>query len=384
MAGTRILPRRLLQLFGSRIVHVLLIIAVLGFSTQFLIIYTSDPSFPPYRVRQPRITHRLDSSSIDWSEFKYVQYATSPESLCNAVMIWRDMEHIGSRGQRLMYYPSDWSVDEIDELTDGKHLTPIARLLHTAETEYYVKLRPIEELRLDQKVEERWPEAYTSLLAFNLTEYKRVLVFDSGSLLKRNIDELFLIPSAPVTMPYVYFGPAEGWKLSSSMVLIQPSTQAFVKVSKAVKEAKDDESDVDILNKLYEGKISMLPQRPYSLAAGEFRRQNHRAYLGNSYDSWDPDRVFEEAKFMHFFDEPMPKPWIRAPQMLLNKYMPQCSRSEWFGASDCRDRAMWFKLYSDYEEKRKAVCGAGFELKDQALLFDPDVTLEDESHSDEV
>jgi len=70
---------------------------------------------------------------------------------------------------------------------------------------------------------------------------------------------------------------------------------------------------------------------------------------------------------LHFSDWPVPKPWMRASQEVLNRYMPKCRKSEWFGASNCRDRAVWLKLYVDFAVRRKAVCGVGFELQSQVL-----------------
>jgi hypothetical protein len=42
----------------------------------------------------------VEDSSIDWSKLYYAQYVTSPEYLCNALMVWSEIEEIGSRAQR--------------------------------------------------------------------------------------------------------------------------------------------------------------------------------------------------------------------------------------------------------------------------------------------
>jgi hypothetical protein len=236
--------------------------------------------------------------------------------------------------------------------------------------DYYVKLRPIEVLSQDDAAQATWADSYTKLLAFNLTEFDRVLALDSDSVVLQNLDEIFLLPAAPLAMPYVYWGEPEGWQLSSQMMLIQPSIQGFSNIQTAIGNANKDEYDMDIINKLYGPEVLKIPQRPYDLLTGEFRRKDHWAYLGSSSEAWDPEVVLREAKFMHFSDWPIPKPWIRAPKDLLNKHMPKCSKSGWFGASDCRDRIIWLKLYYDFAMKRKAVCGAGFELQSQELPSD--------------
>ena len=286
--------------------------------------------------------------------------------------------------QRMMLYPSHWDPNEVDEYDEAQGLTPIARLLQQAQKSYYVKLRPVEVLHRNHTDQETWADSYTKLLAFNLTEFDRVLAIDSDSIVKKNLDELFLLPKAPVAMPMVYWGEPEGWAFSSQMMLVTPSATEFSRVETAIKQAKTDEYDMDIINSLYDSRILRIPQRPWNLLSGELRRKNHAAYLGSRTQKWDPDQILGEAKFMHFSDWPIPKPWIRAPKDLLNKHMPSCVQSEWFGASDCRDRTIWLKLYYDFALARKAVCGAGFELQSQELPMDSVYRHGKWFHPDEV
>jgi alpha-N-acetylglucosamine transferase len=284
----------------------------------------------------------------------------------------------------MMLYPSHWDPNEIDDYDEALGLTPIARLLQQAQTSYYVKLRPVEVLHQNNSAQETWADSYTKLLAFNLTEFDRVLAIDSDSVVKQNLDELFLLPEAPLAMPYIYWGEPEGWSFSSQMMLVKPSAEEFAKVETAIKQAKPDEYDMDIMNSLYTSHILRIPHRPFNLLSGEFRRRDHTAYLGSRSSKWDPDAILAEAKFMHFSDWPIPKPWIRAQKDVLNKYMPQCMRSEWFGASDCRDRTLWLKLYYDFAMTRKAVCGKGFELQSQELPEDSIFRHGKWFHPDEV
>jgi hypothetical protein len=154
------------------------------------------------------------------------------------------------------------------------------------------------------------------------------------------------------------------------MLLLTPSTDTFTRIESAIQNAKEDEYDMDILNNLFKNQILKIPQRPYNLLSGKFRRSSHEAYLSSRSEKWDPDTILSEAHFLHFSDWPIPKSWVVAPKELLNKHMPRFRKSEWFGATDCRDRALGLKLYWDFAVKRKEVCGPGFELQSQELPED--------------
>jgi hypothetical protein len=71
------------------------------------------------------------------------------------------------------------------------------------------------------------------------------------------------------------------------------------------------------------------------------------------------------SKFLSFSDSPFLKPWIKAKQEVVNRFMPDCVTGEWFGNSDCRDRRVWIGLYREFEGRREAVRGIGFEVLDQ-------------------
>lgn len=259
-----------------------------------------------------------------------------------------------------MLYPSDWDLEE----KDGNEYTPVARLLQQAKKNYYVKLRPLDALvQNDTAAREMWSGPYTKLLGFNLTEFDRVLAIDPASIVRQNLDELFLYPAAPLAMPYIYFGRVNGWHFSTQLTLMTPSTTSFSRVSEAIKGAPATEYDSAILETLFRGQIIKIPQRPFAFLSGEYRRTSHEHYIGNRWPKkWDPDRMLGEARLLHFADDPLPKPWVKASQDLVNRNMPSCRRSEWFGASDCRDREVWSKLYWDYADMRKAVCGTSFEV----------------------
>lgn len=123
----------------------------------------------------------------------------------------------------------------------------------------------------------------------------------------KTMDELFLLPPAPVAMPLAYWFYPKERVFTSGLMLIQPSTDEFNRLLEEIWDNSSEEYDMEIVNKLYGDDTLIIPHRPYMLLTGEFRAKNHEAYLGNTYESWDADKVLRAAKYLHFSDWPVPK-----------------------------------------------------------------------------
>ena len=140
--------------------------------------------------------------------------------------------------------------------------------------------------------------------------------------------------------------------LASHIMLIQPSEQEFKRVQKAIQNAKLDTYDMEIINKLYGRICAVLPHRTYALLTGEFRTTDHSRYLGDDGQAWDPEAAIREAKFVHFSDHPLPKPWEETSKAQVEKAMPPCEVDDNV-REDCRAREIWLDLYRDFKERRK-------------------------------
>ncbi|KAL8992899.1 MAG: hypothetical protein Q9169_006753 [Polycauliona sp. 2 TL-2023] len=213
-------------------------------------------------------------------------------------MLFERLHRLGSKADRLLLYPSQFELDANE--TDG-------RLLRKARDEYNVKLKPIEVLQRHGG-DATWAESYTKLLAFNQTQYTRVLQLDSDSTLLKTMDELFLLPPVPLAIPRAYWlNHSENVLLNSQLMLLQPSDFEYARISKAMETAGPKEYDMEIVDKLYKESALILPHRPYTMLTTEFRYESHKDYMGNEEELFDPERVFAEVKFLHFSDWPMPK-----------------------------------------------------------------------------
>jgi hypothetical protein len=164
------------------------------------------------------------------------------------------------------------------------------------------------------------------------------------------MDELFLLPPTPVAMPRAYW-LAQPF-LSSQLVLIEPSREEFTRIEEAIDSTTG--FDMEIVNDIYGKDCMVLPHRRYDLLTSEFRSSGgHKSYLGNEYEEWDPEKMLKEAKFLHFSDWPMPKPWIEASSSVRDELQPKC-RTDSAGGEECRERDMWLGFYSEFKDRRKA------------------------------
>ncbi|KAL4867851.1 hypothetical protein BDV12DRAFT_111290 [Aspergillus spectabilis] len=313
------------------------------------------------RPPPPALPH-INYDLVDWSKYAYSQYATSSPYLCNAVMVFDALERLGSRAQRVLYYPKNWdTVVESDHDRDSQ-------LLRVARDKYHAQLVPIEleMIKPDAGPGESWDKSISKLLAFGEIEYDRIVHLDSDILVLQNMDELFFLPHTPVAMPRAYWLLPEQQTLSSLLLVIEPSYRRYKHLLDAAigKEVDGNNTqnarikyDMELLNEFYGNSAMVLPHRQYGLISGEFRTQNHTAFFGNDIEAWDPDRVLAEAKFVHFSDWPLPKPWVMWPHQMLADILPKCRNNPGtLHESGCRDRDVWMKLYDDFRIKRRDVC----------------------------
>lgn len=304
----------------------------------------------------------LQLKNVTWRDFAYVTYATNLDYLCNSVMMVEALNRLDAKAQRVILHSEEWSTDSRTFLENGTDVpTTAAKLLQQAKA-YNAVLQPIPIQRVGEDV--TWGDSFTKLLAFNQTQYRRVLALDSDSTILQPMDELFLLPSTPVAMPRAYWLEHE---LFDAITLITPSSASAARIQTAISHREETDFDMDIINDVFGDSCMVLPHRGYALISGEFRKLEvgqHVAYLGEEDEEWDAEKVVEEAKFVHFSDWPLPKPWMASDRKTKDETRPKCLR-EGSMEEDCRDQKVWDGLYGDFRERRKVcdwIMGMGFLL----------------------
>ncbi|OHE93069.1 glucose N-acetyltransferase [Colletotrichum orchidophilum] len=259
-------------------------------------------------------------------------------------MVFERLQHLKSKADRVLLYPSKM----LDPLARGE-TTEDATLLIRARDVYGVKLVPIT-IQHRQGSDPTWADSFTKLLAFNQTQYNRVLSIDSDATLLQNIDELFLSPPATVAVPRAYWLYPEKKIVASHIMLVQPSVAEFARIVAKVEHAEREEYDMEIINDLYKDSAMILPHRPYALLTRSFGGDHQDYYLGNDNEVWNPAAVYREAKYLHFSDWPMHKPWLKSPDSLIKESQPDCVIRN--GTEDCTGREIWYSFYTDFRARR--------------------------------
>ncbi|KAF4556741.1 Glucose N-acetyltransferase-like protein 2 [Elsinoe fawcettii] len=274
------------------------------------------------------------------SDYAYSLYITDVNYLCPAVMMLDSLQSVGSRASRLLLHPESW---EDEDLRDPHVDTLLTKALNLGAT-----LRPVQ-IQTSPEGDPTWRDSYTKLLSFNQTEFKRVLSLDTDATVLRNLDDLFFREVGTVAAPLAYW--MKDRTLSSQMLLVKPSKQEFSKIMDQIQHHKKGDFDMEIVNNLYGDTATILPHRPYDLLTGEFKAKDHSAYLGDRERVWDATAELANAKFVHFSDWPMPKPWFAVPADVEKRMLP-CVPSADGGPEDCSDRDAWAWLYHDYLDRK--------------------------------
>lgn len=75
--------------------------------------------------------------TIDWSRYAYSLYATDGTTLCHAVLLLDALARLGSKADRVLFYPDYWDL-KVEDSKDRE-----SQLLLLARDTYKVKLQPI-------------------------------------------------------------------------------------------------------------------------------------------------------------------------------------------------------------------------------------------------
>ncbi|KAF1993522.1 glycosyltransferase family 8 protein [Amniculicola lignicola CBS 123094] len=288
-------------------------------------------------------------ANVQWSDYAYTQYVTNEIYLCNAVMVFDSLERLKSKADRVMMYPQEWTPE-----LEKHNMTIIGRHMMKARERYGVKLVPVQVQSFEHQ-EPTWQASFTKLLAFDQTQYKRVINVDSDATILKSLDSLFFLPPTPLALPRAYWLPEKPHFLTSILLVITPSTFEFSRLQAAIKHHEPTDFDMEILNNLYGTSALVLPHREYGLLTRVLMGESRKEFLGSEEEVWDTEKVMKEVRYVHFSDWPVGKPWLGGFDMEVERVWPGCG-----GEMDCGDKGVWVRLRADFKRRREGICGREF------------------------
>jgi hypothetical protein len=88
------------------------------------------------RPPPPPLPH-IHYDEVDWTRFAYTQYATSEVYMCNCLMVFEALHRLGSKADRVLFYPEEWDLIVEDDRDR------VSQLLLEAKYKYNVVLIPL-------------------------------------------------------------------------------------------------------------------------------------------------------------------------------------------------------------------------------------------------
>ncbi|KAJ8066486.1 hypothetical protein OCU04_005546 [Sclerotinia nivalis] len=288
--------------------------------------------------------------------FAYVQYATDMDYLCNTIINFSRLSGFGVHNDMVLIYPENWD--------DKKNAPREYAAVQAVRVNYpHLVMRPFEILSTTHG-DATWHNSLTKFHAFALTEYTRVLAFDSDSLVLNNMDHYFLAPLAAIAVPRAYWlneneTSINDQILGSHVMLLEPNENRYKRV---IQEAVSSGAfDMEVINHLFKGSAMILPHRRLALLTGEFRSTDHRKYLDDETDDeeWNAMAEVSRAYLVHFSDWPLPKPWKPRTQEQWKSVQPVCPPDdvEREDRPRCADQVMWSGFYESYDRDKGKKCG---------------------------
>ncbi|OLN95505.1 Glucose N-acetyltransferase 1-like protein 2 [Colletotrichum chlorophyti] len=276
--------------------------------------------------------------------------------LCNAVINFGRLHRHDVKGDLVLIHPKAWlegTSGEAQALTKLKSHRPN---IHT---------RAFEVISTG-KGDATWRDSLTKFHAFALTEWTRVLAFDSDSLVLNSMDHYFISPSAPVAVPRAYWLNEKTTViakqvLGSHVMLIEPSEKLYQKIITEARRSGD--FDMEVINNMFKDSAMILPHRRLALLTGEFRAQDHSKYLApDDNEEWDATKEAMKSYLIHFSDWPLPKPWLPHSEQQWEAALPECPTDVFKRKQrQCADRSAWVGFYEDYSREVAEQCKILFE-----------------------
>jgi len=176
---------------------------------------------------------------------------------------------------------------------------------------------------------------------------KRVLVLDADQLIRKSLDHLFELPPVDVAAPAMYWG--DGLSVTTALMVAMLSEPLWKIIDGALKNVRPDEYDMDIVNKVLQKRLMVLPGR-YCTLNSHWEAADLPGWFkgiktsGNATDA-ELVELYRQVEVLHF--TAMGKPWKVAPERIVQD-------REYSGLS--KVHPLFVEQFSEWHQDANKVC----------------------------
>lgn len=295
-----------------------------------------------------------------WAKVGYVQIIRYHIEVCNAVMQFAELERQESMAQRIIFYPRKWDQQRSTQKKPDPTLETSMRLLRSAASRYKVMLQAIDpapgtgegkdmfrslasQVLIPTAVTPETLYPLTGLLS--LTSFNRLIHLRPSGLIQDS-DQLDLLFTLPMETPVLGISANHNGDSEASVVLIEPSNEAYQKVTEHLSETGYHETEF----------LHSTPMMT-DFAEDQVHLVVKTSALQLEKEPFDSAEFLKMTGYVHLSDPDLPGPEYYIPKDKILSAQP----------SGAEPRKAWEKSYERFRQQRIDVCGLDLEPFESAL-----------------
>lgn len=298
----------------------------------------SKIAYPKFLKAEDRV-----EATVDWKRLAHVQLVSSHHDMCNAIMVFGELNRLKSPARRVLMFPAAWALEK--QKTDkgdisDPYLDSSRRLMRLAARRYAVELRPMNPIAKHQEDGDAAADhdEYSLASAYSLTEFERVMVLETPGLLldASPLDGILAFTEhAPLAM--LYDTVTNDGVHSEDMFLLEPNRTLHNELTTSLSMP---DADTTLAKSIPDPLLiaSSSPDAALVRAIGVLHGVGHdfnrTAYLQN-------------VAYIRFWDPKLPGPEYDVPWSMKREARPKNKDADW----------VWTKMYGSFAQKRMEICG---------------------------
>ena len=292
----------------------------------------------------------IETANVNWSRLAHIQLVKTHHDMCNAIMVLAELHRLRSPARRILLFPQAWAMEKKAQKgdTSDPDLAISRRLMKVAARRFGTELRPIDPvIRAGSDGEQ---DIYSLASAYALSDFDRVMSIETPGLVvdAAPLDTILAFTeSAPFAMLHST-GGGDGVD-ADDLLLLQPSKAIHDSLHTQL-QARSSFND-SILSTAFEEHLLLDPASDGSAlirSVGKLQQYDEDTKDGE----FNASAFLDNVSYLRFSDSKLPGPEYDVPFLDKVAARPRNKDADW----------TWTKLYGQFAQKRKEVCGLDLEF----------------------